>query len=89
MSKDHFSTNDIDDAQKRGWTVKQLHDAAKMANDAVLKSGHKVGFVFFVDCAAGAVRATSYAIARGCYGHPSCVATVYRDGSLIVNGGAA
>lgn len=66
------------------WTAEMISEAKKRACAAVSAKGKKVLTCDFVPCGAGWVRAVSSdTFGPGTFHHPSAVATVYRDGSMI------
>ena len=69
-----------------GWTEEMLSDAKRRACAAVSAKGKKVLTCDFNPCGAGWIRAVSSdTFGHGTFHHPSVVATVYRDGAMIVN----
>lgn len=66
------------------WTEEMLADAKRRACAAIAAKGKKVLTCDFAPCGSGWVRAVSSDIfGPGTFCHPSAVATVYRDGTII------
>lgn len=71
---------------ERGWSVSQIREAKEIACKAVADRGKRVASCDFLPCASGSVCAYSSDLGGpGVFNHPSIVATVYRDGSVIAS----
>lgn len=67
-----------------GWTETMIAEAKVRACQSIAKKGKKVLTCDFVENGGGWVRAcSSDTFGRNTFNHPSAIATVFRDGSMI------